>query len=435
MSNAKPEAYPAHQALARGMGFKNKHEKLWWAIFGPLLEKLMTLCEYPVSLQYQYLSFIYRHIIPYLGPYPTVENGWVWKTCYSPDGTSAEVSLNFDGSRKAARMDHVVISQWSGTPKDPFSQNVAVELIKSLAAILPDFNWDWFDYFVQEMFIPESSTETVLTRQPPEFVHMIMQGINGYDLLDSGVRVKPIFSGLAKSVETGISLDKLLFDTFHNNAELFGSYQPALKVLEDYCQSDQTKKFGIKACFLSFDATNTKDARLKVYLHGPQTAYMKVQDAFTMGGRLNSPNIEAGVKELRKFWYEVLNLPPDFPESQDLPATDDLYQGWQINYELRPNNPVPEPKVYIPVGIDNKDQESIIQGLQEFFSRHECMDVRDYRHIFETLFLDGDKLTGIHHFITFSYKSHPYVTCYYKPHVVPVPAKELEESEMKAISK
>lgn len=91
------------------------------------------------------------------------------------------------------------------------------------------------------------------------------------------------------------------------------------------------------------------------------------------------------MKELRKLWYAMLNLPVDFPETEDLPVADDLYQGWLVNYELRPNNPVPEPKVYIPVAINNKDQDRIVQGLQEFFSRHESMDVQDYRHIFETL--------------------------------------------------
>ncbi|KAF7624431.1 putative aromatic prenyltransferase AtmD [Aspergillus flavus] len=435
MSTPKSDTCSPHQALARGMGFKNHHERLWWATFGPLLEKLLALCNYPVSLQYQHLSFIYHHLLPYLGPYPTVENGFAWKTAYSPDGTPAEVSINFDGPKKTVRMDHVPISQWSGTPKDPFCQNVALELTKSLAGTLPDFTWDWFNHFVQTMFIPEPATDVVLAREPPNFRRMAMQSVNGCDLLTTGVRVKPVFNALWKSIETGIPHDKLLFDSIRNNTELFGAYLPALQVIEDYCQSDRAKEFQTRGCFLSFDATSIKDARLKVYLHGPQTAYMKVEDAFTLGGRLSNPNIQTGVKELRKLWYAVLNLPSDFPESEDLPATDDLYQGWLVNYELRPNNPVPEPKVYIPVAINNKDQDSIVQGLQEFFDRHESMDVRDYRDIFETLFLDAKNPTGIHHFITFSYKAHPYVTCYYKPHLEPVPVKELEESDVKGLSK
>ncbi|KAE8337532.1 hypothetical protein BDV24DRAFT_167252 [Aspergillus arachidicola] len=435
MSTPKSDTCSPHQALARGMGFKNNHERLWWATFGPLLEKLLALCNYPVSLQYQHLSFIYHHLLPYLGPYPTIENGFAWKTAYSPDGTPAEVSLNFDGPKKTVRMDHVPISQWSGTPKDPFCQNVALELTKSLAGILPDFTWDWFNHFVQTMFIPDSATEVVLAREPPNFRRMAMQSVTGCDLLSTGVRVKPVFNALWKSIETGMPHDKLLFDSIRNNTELFGAYLPALQVIEDYCQSDRAKEFQTRGCFLSFDATSIKDARLKVYLHGPQTAYMKVEDAFTLGGRLSNPNIQIGVKELRNLWYAVLNLPSDFPESEDLPATDDLYQGWLVNYELRPHNPVPEPKVYIPVAINNKDQDSIVQGLQEFFDRHECMDVRDYRDIFETLFLDAKNPTGIHHLITFSYKAHPYVTCYYKPHLEPVPAKELEESDVKELSK
>ncbi|KAE8138183.1 aromatic prenyltransferase [Aspergillus pseudotamarii] len=385
MSTQKSDTCSPHQALARGIGFKNNHERLWWATLGPLLEKLLALCDYPVSLQYQHLSFIYYHILPYLGPYPSIENGFAWKTAYSPDTTPAEVSLNFDGSKKAVRMDHVPISQWSGTPKDPFCQNVALELTNSLASMLPDFSMDWFDYFVQQMYIPDSATDIVLAREPPNFRRMAIQSVNGCDLLDSGVRVKPVFNALWKSLETGIPHDQLLFDSIRNNGDLFGAYHPALQVIGDYCQSDRAREFQTKGCFLSFDTTNSKDARLKVYLHGPQTAYIKMRDAFTLGGRLNNPNIQTGVKELRKLWYAVLNLPPDFPETEDLPVTDDLYQGWLVNYELRPNNHVPEPKVYIPVAINNKDQDSIVQGLQEFFSHHESMDVQDYRHIFESL--------------------------------------------------
>ena len=368
------------------MGFTNKHESLWWSALAPTLEKMFVLSGYTTTQKYQHLAFFHRHVLPYLGLYPTAEEGFTWKSLMTYDLTPIELSLNFQGGKRTVRMNHVPITSSTGTPKDPFNQHAAIELAHNLGNLLPDFDFRWFDHFVKEVYIPDMDAVSVLKRQPtPIFSSLATQNVTAYDFEGNDVRVKSYFSPLWKALQTGQDPEDTIFNAIRSHKEAL-PYLDGLKVVEDYCRPDNAASYGVKAIFLSFDCSKSKGSRLKIYLHTRQTAFTKVKDIFTLGQRIDTVETTAAIDELRALWYGVFNIPQDFPECDDIPDIFAPTAGVMFNFELKPGEPIPEAKIYLPVALYNGNDETIIYGLQEFFKRQNRMEEAiGYKDIFDTL--------------------------------------------------
>jgi DMATS type aromatic prenyltransferase len=442
-----------YQALARGMGFISKHESLWWSALAPTLEKMFVLSGYTTAQQFQHLAFFHRHVLSYLGSYPTVEEGFAMKNYVTYDMTPLELSLNFQGGKRTVRMNHLPITSLSRTSKDPFNQRTAVELVQNLKSLLPDFDLDLFNHFAKEIYIPDTDIFSVLERQPtPNFSSLALQNIAAYDFEGNDVRVKSYFCPLWKTLQTGQDLSDTTFNAIRSQKVEDLPYLDGVKMIEDYCRSDNAAAYGVKATCLSFDCSKSKGSRLKIYFHTRHTAFSKMIDIFTLGQRIDTADTTAAIDELRKLWYGVLNIPQDFPECDDLPDISAPTAGVLFNFELKPGEPIPEPKIYIPVAMYNGNDETIVHGLQEFFKRQNQMEeAAGYKDIFDALLYvsnpcryvsifqnlltssftssNGQKLTGTHHDISFAHKnSVSYVTAYYKPHITPVPAADLDQA-------
>lgn len=69
----------------------------------------------------------------------------------------------------------------------------------------------------------------------------------------------------------------------------------------------------------------------------------------TLEGRLNTPDLERGLDDLRRLWSRLLWNGMNFDSSSNLPSKSHRTSGILYYLEIRPDHPDPVPKVYIPV--------------------------------------------------------------------------------------
>ena len=104
-------------------------------------------------------------------------------------------------------------------------------------------------------------------------------------------------------------------------------------------------------------------SRIKVYLVEPWATFRKVEELYTLDGRLTSPVTRRGVELLRELW-ELLG----YDEDDDPKSRSPL----MCNYELKVGNQQPAPKMYIHLRGENDGQTA--RALQTFLEKHGCLD-------------------------------------------------------------
>jgi DMATS type aromatic prenyltransferase len=84
---------------------------------------------------------------------------------------------------------------------------------------------------------------------------------------------------------------------------------PALNVIRAFVEESKAEHGNIlRMECLSFDAVDPYQSRLKAYLRTPQTSLQRVQEIYTLGGRLRGPEIDVCIVNLRRFWSGVLGV-------------------------------------------------------------------------------------------------------------------------------
>jgi DMATS type aromatic prenyltransferase len=142
---------------------------------------------------------------------------------------------------------------------------------------------------------------------------------------------------------------------------------PALSIVESYilrCSPEMTRVEGI-----SIDCVDPMRARIKIYIRSAFTAFSKICDMYTLGGRLKDKVTNAGIGILQELWPLVMDLPEECSDDQELQSCGHRTGGTIFNFEIKPGNPFPEPKIYIPVKHYGKNDIAIAEGIVEFCRR------------------------------------------------------------------
>ena len=129
----------------------------------------------------------------------------------------------------------------------------------------------------------------------------------------------------------------------------------------------------IPSC-IGIDAIPPSDgARVKLYTLIRSNAFSAMRDAMTMGGLLTSRETLRGVEVLRRVYHLLRGDRSPLSEAEEdvsKPCWGEGKMGgsyWMgfTSYEMRPDRPEPEVKVYLPVMQFFQTEGEVVEALEE----------------------------------------------------------------------
>ncbi|KAL4993017.1 tryptophan dimethylallyltransferase-domain-containing protein, partial [Aspergillus recurvatus] len=144
--------------------------------------------------------------------------------------------------------------------------------------------------------------------------------------------------------------------------------------MHDFLESSPEGRM-LKPYMVAVDNVSPDRSRLKLYFHTPHTSFASVREIMTLGGRVAVP--EAQLQELRTLISAVSGLATDFPESQEVPCSEDyhpsarenfaemsmLLAGYIYYFDIAPGRALPDIKFYTPVRRYGPDDAALAEGI------------------------------------------------------------------------
>ncbi|KAH8600507.1 4-dimethylallyl tryptophan synthase [Bisporella sp. PMI_857] len=360
-----------YKTLSDVFEITNNEHKLWWHSTAPMFAKMLQIANYDIHSQYRYLGIFRKHIIPFLGSYPTNECKDRWLSILTRYGTPFELSLNCSDS--LVRYTYEPINAATGTSKDPFNTNAIWESLHDLTRIQPGVDLEWFRHFKNDLTVNDTESAYLL-KNDLAGGEIKSQNKLALDLKGGQFVLKTyIYPGL-KAIATGNSIRELMFDSVRAITKQHSSIRPAFAMLEDYISGHLAD-----------------DAKIRIVLAG----FEMVQELWDL------LQIRPGLQAYPEPYLQLGTIP-----DEQLPS--------MANYTLHHDDPIPEPQVYFTV-FGMKDM-AVADALTTFFERHGWTEMaRNYKDSLRAYYPyeDHEKMNYVHAYISFSYRNNkPYLSVY-----------------------
>jgi DMATS type aromatic prenyltransferase len=331
----------------------------WWNIISPPMLSLMQSAGYSQEEQDKHAQFVKLQLVSFLGPSPEACSTPRFDSFCNDDFSPVELSWNFHAGKSTVRIGLEPIGRLAGTSVDPFNALETARLMSRLLTSQKPVDGTLWRHFSEDLAVGPDEASSVVARMKPS-EHMTVNTIS-FDLSGEPIP-KVYFYPIAKALSLGVHAGELVSDSIER---LEINVTPALNVISAFVH-DSKAEYGniLRMECLSFDAVDPHQSRIKVYLRTPQTSLRRVQEIYTLGGRLKGPEIDACLVNLRCFWSDVLGVDD---QDEELTLSTHRTAGIIFNFELRHDDPLPKPKVYIPTRHYGGTDLAIAQGLSRFF--------------------------------------------------------------------
>ncbi|KAJ5517737.1 Aromatic prenyltransferase DMATS type [Penicillium expansum] len=399
-----------HRTLSKSMTFANLDQHQYWHAVGPMLGRMLSNGNYSIHQQYEYLCLFAHVIIPKLGPFPGGRD--IYKCLLGGTG-SVELSQNVQKLGLTARVAFEPTSYIASTGVDPLNRHTVHATLAELRAIgSATIDMELHQILVNELTLTDRE-EKLMSPEEISGTAWKTQILLALDLGQTGITVKEYFYPALKASVIGQSVAKLCFSAIRK-VDKQGVFEPSSKVIEAYMQTQsQTDLY-----FLSCDLVDPAETRIKLYLMELDMRFEKVEEHWTMGGKLNDEETLLGLKMLRELWVDfgIIEGMRKEPERPSLPGDPDTIVPFIMNYEMNPGEALPKPKFYFPlVGIS---ELKIANVLAAFFERYDMPEqAAVYHDNLQTYYPSKDLAVATDHqaWLSFSYgkKKGPYLTMYY----------------------
>ena len=353
-----------HRTLSKSMTFANLDQYQYWHAVGPMLGRMLSNGNYSIHQQYEYLCLFAHIIIPKLGPFPGGRD--IYKCLLGGTG-SVELSQNVQKSGLTARIAFEPTGYIASTGVDPLNRHTVHATLAELRAIgSATIDMELHQMLVTELTLTDRE-ERLMSPGQISGTAWKTQILLALDLGQSGgITVKEYFYPALKASVTGQSVARLCFSAIRK-VDKEGIFESPSKVIETYMQTQtQTDLY-----FLSCDLVDPAQTRIKLYLMELDMRLAKVEEHWTIGGKLNDEETLLGLQMLRELWVEfgIIEGMRNEPERPSLPGDPDTIVPFIMNYEMNPGEVLPKPKFYFPlVGIS---ELKIANVLTAFFERYD----------------------------------------------------------------
>ena len=345
--------------------WQSDHQFWWWQTTAKALAIFLHQAGYDNQSQYTNLLFYAFFIIPELGPIPLTKPCSQWNSFMTDDGTPIELSWDWGWDTPVTvRYSIEPIGLLAGSASDPTNQYSGIRLVRQLEHLIPEHGLAWFNHFSTELLSFKNPPSNDLANHEVHKSRLFL----AVDLYGQNVLLKAYFLPTFKAAELGLPNKDLIARAITRlpDFQLYGftSYDILFKYLRTTTQS-------IELEILAIDCAVPSQSRIKIYLRSHSTDFDSVRDILTLGGILNNDTMEQGLTELKELWNITLGRQDPTVFQATLPHIEHRTAGILYNFELRPNNAPPVPKIYLPVRHYAQNDSSIVEGLQNYFKSHQ----------------------------------------------------------------
>lgn len=340
--------------------FNDSNQQMWWQKTAPLFAAVLESANYSPAMQEIYLCFHAQTLIPRMGPYPQR-----FRSAVTRSGLPLEFSVNYQQNGSVdptVRIGFEPVGKASGSMEDPYNQIALDDLLKHLNGLnLQGYCSTLFEHFIDSHTV-NATERTQLEGKKLEGSDLsLSQTAIGFDLKNGTVAVKGYSFPALKCKATGKGFGQLFRDSIQPVLALTGPL-PSLDTVNTYME--ETNGFS-KWSFFSWDCVAPSKTRFKLYSSTNEVVWSKVEEIWTLGGRIESPVVMQGLAYLHRLWH-LLQIHEGhraftggFDDGTDATPTPIIW-----NYEIKPNNPTPITKFYFPIHGDN--DLIVVQGLAKF---------------------------------------------------------------------
>lgn len=354
---------------------KQSDIQYWRATAGYTLATFLHEAGYSLEAQQRHLAFFNCTVAPELGrkPRPGFLHGQ-WQSFMTDDGTPVEVSWDwgFDCNQAKIRYSIEPIGSEAGSSHDPLNQYAGSRFLESMRELLPEADWQWSEHFRKEFCIFSKSSES-----DNDEAHQ-SRFFAAFDLEGSIATMKAYYFPAFKAKHIEQPKIEVLASAIARLPNCKPSDFSAFDLLQTYINSTPSHYAGsLDIEILAVDCVHPQKSRLKVYARARQISFESVCTVVTLGGRLESSEMDQSLQELEILWRYLFS---DNGSSSDglagaspsLSLDSHRTAGILYNFEIRPGCPLPVPKVYVPVRHNARSDGRVMQALRNYIegSRH-----------------------------------------------------------------
>ncbi|KAK2738332.1 hypothetical protein FQN57_007092 [Myotisia sp. PD_48] len=359
ISKEAPTTTP-FEKLSQNLNFRNESQHAWWNKTGSMLAKVLVTANYSLEEQHQYLAFYAQVLLPRLGPYPQE-----FRSSITRSGLPLELSINYQqyGKKPAVRIGFEPLNALSGTGKDPFNKIPAMDLVATLLKLqLSDFDLQIWDIVTEDHIVNEVE-EASIQGTKIDGGYIRSQTAFGFDLLgDGNISPKGYTFPALKCQLVGKPIAAVIADSVKRLQPLVDCSQ-AFSLVQSYLEETTYDD----RSFFSWDFVTPSKSRLKIYTGSNTVTWAKLEEVWTLGGRLTSITTRKGLQYLQQLSNLIKinegerTIEVAFDDRKDTSKATPLL--W--NYEMRGGDPYPLAKIYFPVHGENDMR--VITGVAQFF--------------------------------------------------------------------
>jgi DMATS type aromatic prenyltransferase len=347
------------EVLDKYQTFQDIHQKTWWEKTGLLLSKVLVSANYSLARQYEALIFYREVLLPLMGPNPQT-----FRSAITRSGLPVEFSVNYQQrgeTEPVVRIGFEPVLAASGTDEDLYNQKPVSLLLEQLERLnIPGFDASLLEHFLERHTV-SASERAKLTQNKMVGSDLTSQYAFGFDLKLGAMSVKGYTFPALKCHASGRDFGVVIADSVNSIKDQIGSF-PSFDMVNDYMkETDGYSQFA----FWSWDCVKPTSSRLKLYSSNNDVFWPKIEEIWTLGGRVDTPTVRKGLEYLSQLWSftKVAEGRRDFTGGFD-DGKDSTPTPMVWNYEMQLGNPIPLTKFYFPIHGEN--DQKIIRGIAQF---------------------------------------------------------------------
>lgn len=283
--------------------------------------------------------------------YVPIELSWDWRT---------------DGQPPKIRFSIEPVGVHAGTHLDPRNQYASAQLQEIMARVLPDTNAGWLNHFQSQL-----NGKEIQDLSNPVEGHMSKE-FYAFDLnSDGSVMVKAyLFPGF-KAMASAKSNFDIITDTIRTAPDCTPDKLSALARFQEYVHDPSSPR--LEMDMLAIDLVSPANSRFKLYFRIRDTSFASIEDTMTLGGRIQTPDVDQALVDLRRLYYALAKW--DVVQGRMLKDNVQLEHknhrtaGILYNVEFKYSSKRPKVKVYLPVRHFAHSEETIISTLDAYFQQ------------------------------------------------------------------
>ncbi|KAG6860465.1 hypothetical protein C0995_010819 [Termitomyces sp. Mi166 len=320
-----------YNELTKVLPARSAQSKFFWHKLGRPFASMLEAAEFPIASQISFLTFVYARVLGMMGP--VEPNGPASYMTF--DGSPVELSWVIPSNVKPGDGNTSRQVRFAIEPIDPRSGRLlrGIEVLKYFSSPkgglgLVKYDKGWLDWStITEQFL--YSGADIDNNSKRFFV-----GERGFDFSRSGkIVLKTYYIPCARSLDQPVSYKASrmrLWDVdYRPLRSLLTTLDPtltkSLNMMISYAEESNTP-FKPRLQILSMDCVSNEANRLKMYCRPSRgTSWHDARHAFTLAGRLDSPEMDRVLTRLETLW----NLLFPFAHSQ---SNRDLDERLRLRY-------------------------------------------------------------------------------------------------------